>query len=50
VRRAAIPEITRTAAEVAALLEDGRETACLDVREIVLTKSCALRVRGRSRE
>ena len=30
-----MPEITRTAAEVAAMLEDGRETAFLDVREIV---------------
>ena len=30
-----MPEITRTAAEVAAMLEDGREIAFLDVREIV---------------
>jgi rhodanese-related sulfurtransferase len=30
-----MPEITRTAAEVAAMLEDGREVAFLDVREIV---------------
>jgi hypothetical protein len=37
-----MPEITRTAAEAAAMLADGRETACLDVREIVLTKSFAL--------
>jgi len=30
-----MPEITRTAAEVAAMLEDGKEIAFLDVREIV---------------
>jgi rhodanese-related sulfurtransferase len=30
-----MPEITRTAAEVAAMIEDGREIAFLDVREIV---------------
>ncbi len=30
-----MPEITRAAAEVAAMLEDGREIAFLDVREIV---------------
>jgi len=30
-----MPEITRTATEVAAMLEDGREIALLDVREIV---------------
>jgi len=30
-----MPEITRTAADVAAMLEDGREIAFLDVREIV---------------
>jgi len=30
-----MPEITRTATEVAAMLEDGKEIACLDVREIV---------------
>ena len=30
-----MPEITRTAGEVAAMLEDGREIAFLDVREIV---------------
>ncbi|HVQ74426.1 MAG TPA: rhodanese-like domain-containing protein [Candidatus Binatia bacterium] len=30
-----MPEITRTATEVAAMLEDGREIAFLDVREIV---------------
>ena len=30
-----MPEITRTIAEVAAMLEDGREVAFLDVREIV---------------
>jgi rhodanese-related sulfurtransferase len=30
-----MPEITRTAAEVAAMLEDGEEIAFLDVREIV---------------
>ena len=30
-----MPDITRTAAEVAAMLEDGREIAFLDVREIV---------------
>jgi rhodanese-related sulfurtransferase len=30
-----MPEITRTAAEVVAMLEDGREIAFLDVREIV---------------
>src|SRR5947208_15620672 len=30
-----MPEITRTAAEVAAMLEDGGEIAFLDVREIV---------------
>src|SRR5206468_11503884 len=29
------PNVTRTAAEVAAVLEDGREIAFLDVREIV---------------
>jgi rhodanese-related sulfurtransferase len=34
-RRTDMPEITRTAAEVAAMLEDGREIAFLDVREIV---------------
>src|SRR5215468_3956436 len=30
-----MPPITRTAAEVAAMLEDGREIAFLDVREVV---------------
>ena len=30
-----MPEIARAAAEVAAMLEDGREIAFLDVREIV---------------
>ena len=30
-----MPAMTRTAAEVAAMLEDGREIAFLDVREIV---------------
>jgi len=30
-----VPPITRTAAEVAAMLEDGREIAFLDVREVV---------------
>ena len=30
-----MPEFTRTAAEVAAMLDDGREIAFLDVREIV---------------
>jgi hypothetical protein len=33
--RTEMPEITRTAAEVAAMLEDGKEIAFLDVREIV---------------
>src|SRR4030095_3808390 len=33
--RTDMPEITRAAAEVAAMLEDGREIAFLDVREIV---------------
>src|SRR5262245_59576191 len=33
--RTAMPAITRTAAEVAAMLDDGREIAFLDVREIV---------------
>jgi hypothetical protein len=30
-----MPETTRTAAEVAAMLDDGRDIAFLDVREIV---------------
>jgi hypothetical protein len=38
--RTAVPEITRTAAEVAAILEDGKEVAFLDVRGGLFSSPC----------